>query len=242
MTMSRASRARATCTCVAADLRQAARRLAWAWGQERRQRVREWPVTWRSAWPACTTERQELRGPDPPDRSADLDQAVRQLRAVEQGHRRPAPAPAACRFHSWGSGPSSTSGCQLPGSASRRTSNWETWGLGTAQGSASSDKSSARLYGAKQACSTADHMPTSDKPPGTGWHGRPTSPSRPEQAASLPRPSTPTSVLVWSSSAGPSSTNRRFNAGRAIGGVLQREQARHLRTWRVPDTGRGIEM
>ena len=68
---------------VAPDIRQAARRLAWAWGQERRQR-------WAHAQSPeerlarLYHERQELRGSLPPDRSADLDQARRQLRAVEQ--------------------------------------------------------------------------------------------------------------------------------------------------------------
>ena len=68
---------------VAPDIRQAARRLAWAWGQERRQH-------WAGAHSPeerlarLYHERQELRGLLPPDRSADLDQARHQLRAVEQ--------------------------------------------------------------------------------------------------------------------------------------------------------------
>ena len=68
---------------VAPDIRHAAHRLAWAWGQERRQR-------WAHAQSPeehvarLYHERQELRGSIPPDRSADLDQARRQLSAAEQ--------------------------------------------------------------------------------------------------------------------------------------------------------------
>ena len=90
---------------VAPDIRQAARRLAWAWGQERRQR-------WAGAQSpeerlaGLYHERQELRGSLPPDRSADLDQARRQLRAVEQDiadlQRRRRPLG---QFHSWGGRP-----------------------------------------------------------------------------------------------------------------------------------------
>ncbi len=68
---------------VAPDIGQAARRLAWAWGQERRQR---WAGTQspEERLARLYHERQELRGSVPPDRSAELDQACRQLRAVEQ--------------------------------------------------------------------------------------------------------------------------------------------------------------
>jgi AAA domain/TrwC relaxase len=68
---------------VAPDVRHAARRLAWAWGQERRQRwARGQSPEERLA--RLYHERQELRATVPPDRSADLDEARRQLRAVEQ--------------------------------------------------------------------------------------------------------------------------------------------------------------
>ena len=68
---------------VAPDMRHAARRLAWAWGQERRQR---WAHTQspEERLARMYHERQELRGLLPPDRSADLDQARRQLRPLEQ--------------------------------------------------------------------------------------------------------------------------------------------------------------
>ncbi len=68
---------------VAPDIRHAARRLAWAWGQERRQ---HWANTQspEERLVRLYHERQELRASLPPDRSADLDQARRQLRTVEQ--------------------------------------------------------------------------------------------------------------------------------------------------------------
>jgi hypothetical protein len=66
---------------VASDIRQAARSLAWAWGQERRQQWAQSPEE-RSA--RLYSERQELLASIPPDCSADLDQARRQLRDVEQ--------------------------------------------------------------------------------------------------------------------------------------------------------------
>ena len=68
---------------VAPDIRHTACRLAWAWGQERRQR---WAGTQspEERLARLYHERKELRGSLPPDRSADLDRARRQLRAVEQ--------------------------------------------------------------------------------------------------------------------------------------------------------------
>ena len=90
---------------VAPDIRQAARRLAWAWGQERRQHWAKQPVT-RGAPGPPVPRAPGAAGLLPPDRSADLDQARRQLRAAEQdvadlhaGTGRLDP------FHSWGSGP-----------------------------------------------------------------------------------------------------------------------------------------
>ena len=68
---------------VALDIRHAARRLAWAWGQERRQRWAQ-AQSPEERLARLYHERQELRGSLPPDRSADLDQARRDLRAVEQ--------------------------------------------------------------------------------------------------------------------------------------------------------------
>ena len=68
---------------VAPDIRQAARRLAWGWGQERRQRWAD-SQSPEERLARLYHERQELRASLPPHRSADLDQARCQLRAVER--------------------------------------------------------------------------------------------------------------------------------------------------------------
>ena len=82
VTMSRA-RGESHVHVVAPDIRQAAPRLAWAWGQERRQRWAQGQSP-EERLARLYHERQELRGSLPPDRSADLDQVRRQLRAAEQ--------------------------------------------------------------------------------------------------------------------------------------------------------------
>ena len=69
---------------VAPDIRHAARRLAWAWGQERRQHWASSQQSPEEHMARLYHERQELRASLPPDRSADLDQARRQLRALEK--------------------------------------------------------------------------------------------------------------------------------------------------------------
>ncbi len=69
---------------VAPDIRHAARRLAWAWGQERRQHWASSQQSQEEHMARLYHERQELRASLPPDRSADLDQARRQLRALEK--------------------------------------------------------------------------------------------------------------------------------------------------------------
>ncbi len=88
VTMSRA-RGESHVHVVAPDIRQAARRLAWAWGQERRQR---WAHTQspEERLGRLYHERQELRGSLPPDRSADLDQVRTQLARPRAGQHRPA--------------------------------------------------------------------------------------------------------------------------------------------------------
>ncbi len=58
-------------------------------------------------------------------------------------------------------------------------------------------------------------MPTSWRRPGYSSHGRLMSSSRPSRPVRPSWPSTPTSLVVWPSSAGPSSRSRRSNAGRA---------------------------
>ena len=82
VTMSRA-RGESHVHVVAPDMLQAARRLTWAWGQERRQ---AWvlPEAPEQRLARLYVERKELRGSIPSDRSAELDQARRQLRGVEQ--------------------------------------------------------------------------------------------------------------------------------------------------------------
>jgi hypothetical protein len=69
---------------VAPSLAEAAQRLAWAWGQERRQ---AWVLDHddpRQRLAQLYRERQELSRSLPPDRSADLERSRRQLGAVEQ--------------------------------------------------------------------------------------------------------------------------------------------------------------
>ena len=69
---------------VAPDIRQAVRRLAWSWGQERRQRWAHAQLSPEERLARLYYERQELRGSLPPDRLAELDQARRQLLGVQQ--------------------------------------------------------------------------------------------------------------------------------------------------------------
>ena len=68
---------------VGRDLPEAAQRLAWAWGRERRQ---AWVLNKspEERLAQLYLKRQGLRGSLPPNRSADLDQARRQLRNVGQ--------------------------------------------------------------------------------------------------------------------------------------------------------------
>jgi conjugative relaxase-like TrwC/TraI family protein len=69
---------------VAPDIRHAVRRLAWAWGQERRQRWAQSQQSPEERLARLYHERQELRSSVPPDRSAELDDVRRRLRGVEQ--------------------------------------------------------------------------------------------------------------------------------------------------------------
>ena len=68
---------------VAPNPAEAAQRVAWAWGHERRQR---WVLDQdrRRQLANLYIERQDLRASVPPDRSADLGQARRQLANAEQ--------------------------------------------------------------------------------------------------------------------------------------------------------------
>jgi hypothetical protein len=68
---------------VAHDLTQAAQRLAWAWGQERRQAwvLRQSPE---ERLAHLYLERQELRASLPPDRSGELDDVHHRLQQVGQ--------------------------------------------------------------------------------------------------------------------------------------------------------------
>ena len=68
---------------VAPNPAEAAQRVAWAWGHERRQR---WVLDQdrRRQLANLYIERQDLRASVPPDRSADLGQARRQLASAEQ--------------------------------------------------------------------------------------------------------------------------------------------------------------
>ncbi len=203
---------------VAPDIRQAARRLAWAWDQERRQRwAHNQSPEERLA--RLYHERQELRGLLPPDRSADLDQARRQLRAVEQD--------VADLHAGTGRWTHSTPGAaarnlrEAAVSYQRASQHLEAgdlgpWGRHKARRQLR--EASAGFDTAKQAWEQHGR-PYADQLEATRGqlHGRLMSWSRYSRPARLSWPSTPTPLGAWRSSGRPSSTNRRFSGGRATG-------------------------
>ena len=201
---------------VAPDIRQAARRLAWAWGQERRQR-------WAHAQSPeerlarLYHERQDLRSSLPPDRSAELDQARRQLRAASRTEPSCSPAPAAgpIPFPAWRPATSTRrppAPASLTGPGSRGP-----WTLGPAQSSPPAEGGIGRFDSAKQAWEQHGR-PYADQLEATRAQlGRQADELEQAQRPGRPSwPSTPKSPVVWPSSAGPSSTNRRFNVGRRL--------------------------
>ncbi len=114
---------------VAPDIRHAAHRLAWAWGQERRQ---HWANTQspEERLARLYHERQELRGLLPPDRSADLDQARRQLRTVEQDTADLHAGTGRWAIPFPGMRPGTSTKRRLATSELQKTSKPATWGLG----------------------------------------------------------------------------------------------------------------
>ena len=188
-------------------------------------------------------ERQELRGLIPPDRSADLDQAVRQLRAVEQdtadlraGTGRWAhsiPGAAARELH------------QAAVSYQRASKDLEVGNLGPwgRHKAAVNERVIGSLRRRQAGLGAA--RPTICRPAGSD----PGTATR--QADELEKAQQAREAFLAKH---PDVRPRLVEFGRAIEHeqevqpgqsyrrVLQREQARHLRTSRVPDTGRGIEM
>ena len=227
---------------VAPDIGQAARRLAWAWGQERRQR---WAGTQspEERLARLYHERQELRGSVPPDRSAELDQACRQLRAVEQdvvelhaGTDRWAnstPGAAARNLH------------QASVRYQRASQDLEAGdlALGPAQGPPAAEGGIGRLRPGQPGLGAG--RPTICRPAG----GDPGTATR--QADELEQAQQAREAFLAKH---PDVPSRLAELGRAIEQeqevqrgqsykrVLQREQARRRSISRAPDTGLGIDM
>ncbi len=228
---------------VAPDIRQAARRLAWAWGQERRQRwAHNQSPEERLA--RLYHERKELRGSLPPDRSADLDQVRTQLRALEQdsadlhaGTGRWAnstPGVAARNLHE------ATVSYQRA-SHDLQAGDLRPWGQHKARRQLR--EASAGFEQAKQVLEQ---------------HGQPYANQLEAARAQLTRQADELEQAQQARQAflakHPDVPRRLAELGRAIENeqevqrgqtyrrILQREQARHLRPWRAPDTGLGMDM
>ncbi len=228
---------------VAPDSRHAAHRLAWAWGQERRQR-------WAHAQSPeehvarLYHERQELRGSIPPDRSADLDQARRQLSAAEQD---------AADLHA-GAGHWALS---IPGAAARdlhqaalryqrASQDLEAGGLGPwgrHKARRQLREAADRFDQAKQAWER-DGQPYADELEATrGQLGRQAAEleqaQQARQAFLAQHPDVPRHLADLSRAI---EHEQEVQRGQTYRRVLQPEKARHLRPWRAPDNGLGIGM
>ncbi len=228
---------------VAPDIRDAARRLAWAWGQERRQR---WAGTQspEERLARLYHERQELRGSLPPDRSADLAQALRQLRAVEQdvadlraGAGRWAatdPGMAARNLNEAAVG-------YQRASQNLEAGDYRLWGRHKARNQLR--EASARFDGAKQVWEQYGRPYADQLEAARGQLAH--------QAAALGKAQQAREAFLAKH---PDVPHRLAELGRAIEHeqevqrgqtdrrILQREQARHLRPWRAPDTGLGMDI
>ena len=226
---------------VAPDIRHAARRLAWAWGQERRQ---HWAHSPEERIARLYHERQELRGWLPPDRSADLAQARRQLRAAEQDvadlragssrWARSIPGVAARNLHEAAFG------------YQRATQDLEAGGLGPwgrHKARRQLRKASAAVDQAKQAWEEHGQPHADQLDAARGELAR--------QAAELERAQQAREAFLAKH---PDLPRRLAELGRAIEQeqqvqrgpsykrILQREQAHPVRTWQAPDNSRGIDM
>jgi conjugative relaxase-like TrwC/TraI family protein len=228
---------------VAPDIRHAARRLAWAWGQERRQHWAQGQSP-EERLAGLYHERQELRGSLPPDRRADLDQARQQLRAVEQD---------AADLHA---GTGRWAGA-APGMAAR---NLHQAAAGYQRASADLDAVGLGPWGRHKArCQLREASAGFDSAK-QAWeqHGQPYADQLEaargqlaHQAAELEQAQQAREVFLAEH---PDVPHRLAELGRAIEHeqqlqrrqsyerVMQREQARHAGIWREPDTGLGIDL
>ncbi len=242
VTMSRA-RGESHVHVVAPDIRQAARRLAWAWGQERRQR---WavPQSPGERLAGLYHERQELRGSLPPDRSADLDQARRQLRAVEQdiadlhaGAGRwvnSTPGVAARNLHHAAVG-------YRRASQDLEAGDLGPWGRHKARRQLR--EASAGFDSAKQAWEQRG-QPYADQLEATQVQlTKQTDEIEQAQQARkaflAEHPDLPYRLAELGRAI---ENEQQVQRGQSYRRIVQREQAHHRSTWRAPDTGRGIDM
>ena len=242
VTMSRA-RGESHVHMVAPDIRQAARRLAWAWGQERRQRWAEGKSPGEHL-ARLYHQRQELRGSLPPDRSADLAQARRQLRAVEQD---------SADLHA-GTGRWAHS---TPGDAAR---NLQQATVGYQRASEDLEAGDLGPWGRHKARRQLREPSARFGQATRGWeqHGQPYADQLEATRVQLTRRADELERAQQSREAflakHPHVAPRLAELGRAIEQeqevqrgqsyrrVLQREQARHRTIWRSLDTGRGMDM
>jgi conjugative relaxase-like TrwC/TraI family protein len=228
---------------VAPDIRHAARRLAWAWRQERRQCWAEGQSP-EERLARLYHGRQELRATVPPDRSADLDQARRQLRGIEQDT-----ADLHAGTSGWGYGPVGQAARNLHQAAlgyRRASEHLEAGGLGPwgrHKARRQLREASAGFDQAKQAWEQLG-QPYADQLKAT--RGR-----LAHQAAELEQAQQARQDFL---AMHPDVPQRLAELGRAIKheqelqrrhsyeNMMQREQAHQVGIWRAPDTGLGIDM
>ena len=228
---------------VAPDIRHAARRLAWAWGQEKRQ---HWANTQspEERLARLYHERQELRASLPPDRSADLDQARRQLRTVEQDT---ADLHAGIgRWTGTAPGEAARNLRQAALGYQRATEDLEAEGLGPwgrHKARRQLREASVRFDQAKQGWEQlgqpfADQLETA-RGQLTGRAAEFRQAQQAREAFLAKHPDVPHRLAELGRAI---EQEQEVQRGQTYRRVPQREQARHLRIWRAPDTGRGIEM
>ena len=228
---------------VAPDIRHAARRLAWAWGQERRQRWAQGQSP-EERLARLYHERQELRGLLPPDRSADLGQVRTQLRAVEQD---------VAELHA---GTGRWAGA-APGVAAR---NLHEAAVAYQRASQDLEAGELRPWGRHKARRQLREASAGFDQAKQVWeqHGRPYADQLAATRVQLTRqadeleqaqqareaflakhPDVPRRLAVLGRAI---EQEQEVQRGQTYGRILQREQARHLRPWRAPDTGLGMDI
>ncbi len=229
---------------VAPDIRQAVRRLAWSWGQERRQRWAHAQLSPEERLARLYYERQELRGSLPPDRLAELDQARRQLLGVQQDTAdlhagtgrwtRTIPGAAARDLHD-------TAVSYQRVSQQLESGDLGPWGRHKARRQVR--EGSTRFDSAKQAWEQLG-QPYADQLEATRGQVA-------QWVAELEQAQKDREAFLAKHSDVP---RRLAELGRAIEHeqelqrrqsyehIMQREQARHVGIWRAPDTSLGIDL